>query len=278
VRINVAFWNLGNLFDTVDDPISDDFDFTPAKGWTTATQETKVANLAKVVDDMFGGSGPDLLGVCEVENEATLQQLVDAVTVRQDLEIFTFQDASDIRGIDCALIYSNQIFQPITLGGSEPVAPASHIVHNRYPTRDIFEAPLRVVSNNAELIVYINHWPSRSQGRYLSEPLRIAAANHLGRLIDRRLKFTRQELLAMPDTNVSMITVQNRWNRKNLLAIPICQVWFLTLSCRLRSSTACGRSWQCPTGVRIILAAASRRSIYWINSSSRGGSTSANPV
>jgi hypothetical protein len=218
VRINVAFWNLGNLFDTVDDPISDDFDFTPAKGWTTATQETKVANLAKVVDDMFGGSGPDLLGVCEVENEATLQQLVDAVTVRQDLEIFTFQDASDIRGIDCALIYSNQIFQPITLGGSEPVAPASHIVHNRYPTRDIFEAPLRVVSNNAELIVYINHWPSRSQGRYLSEPLRIAAANHLGRLIDRRLKFTRQELLAMPDTNVSMITVQNRWNR-NILAM-----------------------------------------------------------
>jgi hypothetical protein len=91
-------------------------------------------------------------------------------------------------------------------------------VHNRYPTRDIFEAPLRVTSNNAELIVYINHWPSRSQGRYLSEPLRIAAANHLGRLIYQRLKFTRQELIAMSDTVASMTTVQTRWNR-NILAM-----------------------------------------------------------
>jgi hypothetical protein len=56
VEINVAFWNLGNLFDTVDDPISNDFDFTPAEGWTAATQQTKVANLATVVDDIFGAS------------------------------------------------------------------------------------------------------------------------------------------------------------------------------------------------------------------------------
>ena len=146
MEINVAFWNLGNLFDTLDDPISDDFDFTPAGGWTTETQQTKVTNLASVIDYMFNGAGPDLLGVCEVENEATLQQLVDSVTVRNDLEILQFQDGPDIRGIDCALVYSNQKFEPITLGGSEPTAPASHIVHNRYPTRDIFEVALRVIS------------------------------------------------------------------------------------------------------------------------------------
>lgn len=216
--INAAFWNLGNLFDTVADPIANDFDFLPSKGWTPATLQTKVANLAAVIDDMFGGTGPDLLAVCEVENEATLQQLVDAVTVRTDLEILAFQDGPDIRGIDCALIFSNQIFQSITLGGSEPDAPASHVVHNRYPTRDIFEVALRVISNNAELIVYINHWPSRSRGRYESEPLRIAAANHLGRLMDRRLKFTRQELAALADTAGSMSNVQARWNR-NVLAM-----------------------------------------------------------
>ena len=218
MEINVAFWNLGNLFDTLDDPISDDFDFTPAGGWTTETQQTKVTNLASVIDDMFNGAGPDLLGVCEVENEATLQQLVDSVTVRNDLEILQFQDGPDIRGIDCALVYSNQKFEPMTLGGSEPAAPTSHIVHNRYPTRDIFEVPLRVINNNAELILYINHWPSRRQDRFLSEPLRIAAANHLGRLIDRRLKLTRQELMALSDTAGSMTTIQKRWNR-NILAM-----------------------------------------------------------
>jgi hypothetical protein len=63
----------------------DDFDFTPSEGWTPATQADKVANLASVIDFMFDGTGPDLLDVCEVENEATLQQLVDAVQVQNDL-------------------------------------------------------------------------------------------------------------------------------------------------------------------------------------------------
>lgn len=218
MEINVAFWNLGNLFDTVDDPISDDFDFTLDNGWTDATQSAKVANLASVIDAMFDGTGPHLLGVCEVENEATLQQLVDAVQVRDDLVVMHFDDGPDVRGIDCALVYSDQVFEPFEIVAPEPPAPMGHVVHNRYPTRDIFEVPLRVLENNSELLVFINHWPSRSRGRYESEPLRIAAANHLGRLIDRRLKFTRQQLLDLPDTEASMNDVQERWNR-NILAM-----------------------------------------------------------
>ncbi len=87
MEINVAFWNLGNLFDTVDDPISNDFDFTPAEGWTPATQQTKVANLASVIDDMFDGTGPDLLGVCEVENEGAkgVQRFRQAGRARKEI-------------------------------------------------------------------------------------------------------------------------------------------------------------------------------------------------
>lgn len=44
--VNVVFWNLENLFDTVSDPISNDFDFRPEKSWTPAVQQRKVANLA----------------------------------------------------------------------------------------------------------------------------------------------------------------------------------------------------------------------------------------
>ena len=129
--INTAFWNLGNLFDTVSDPISNDFDFTPGKGWTEATQAAKVANLASVIDAMFEDTGPDLLGVCEVENEATLQQLVDAVQVRDDLVVMSYDDGPDVRGIDCALVYSNQIFEPFEITAPEPPATKGHIVHNR---------------------------------------------------------------------------------------------------------------------------------------------------
>lgn len=216
--INVAFWNLGNLFDTTHNPIADDFDFTPAEGWTPATQAAKIANLAAVIDAMFDGSGPDLLGVCEVENEATLQQLVDAVSVRSDLVVMPFDDGPDIRGIDCALVFSDQVFEPFDITDPEPPAPKSHVVHNRYPTRDIFEVPLRVRDNGAELLVYVNHWPSRSRGRYETEPLRIAAANHLGRLVDQRLKFTRQQLGSLTDTSAAMDQVQTRWNR-NVIAM-----------------------------------------------------------
>ena len=77
---------------------------------------------------------------------------------------------------------------------------------------------MRIIENGSELIVYVNHWPSRSRGRYESEPLRIAAANHLGRLIDQRLKFTREQLAAMPDTEAAMRVVQARWNR-NIIAM-----------------------------------------------------------
>jgi hypothetical protein len=167
---------------------------------------------------MFDGNGPDLLGVCEVENEETLKQLVDAISVRNDLRVLEFKDGPDVRGIDCALVFSPQVFQPIQLIEPEPPAPKSHVVHNRFPTRDIFEVALRVVDTDAELLVYVNHWPSRSQGRYESEPLRIAAANHLGRLIDRRLKLTRQQLFELSDTQASMNTVQARWNR-NVIAM-----------------------------------------------------------
>lgn len=218
MNLNIAFWNLGNLFDIDDDPISDDFDFTPEKGWTEAIQNKKVENLARVIDAMFEGTGPDLLGVCEVENEATLQQLVDAVNVRDDLVVLHFDDGPDVRGIDCALVYSNVRFEPLEFQAPEPLAPMGHVVHNRYPTRDIFEVPLRVLENGSELIIYVNHWPSRSRGRYETEPLRIAAGNHLGRLIDQRLKFTRKLLIELPDTEPSMQQVQERWNR-NILAM-----------------------------------------------------------
>ena len=164
--LNVAFWNLGNLFDTKSDPIANDLDFRPDQGWTAAAQRAKVANLARVIDEMFGGAGPDVLGVCEVENNATLQQLVDAITVSDKLEIAAVTDDSDLRGIDCALVIRKDKlgvvqFDPDVDG--EPPA-TSHVVHNRFPTRDVLEVALEVKATGAELIVYVNHWPSRSRG------------------------------------------------------------------------------------------------------------------
>jgi Endonuclease/Exonuclease/phosphatase family len=53
--INVAWWNLENRFDTEDDPISQDFEFTAANGWTTEAYAAKRANLAAALDGLHGG-------------------------------------------------------------------------------------------------------------------------------------------------------------------------------------------------------------------------------
>ena len=73
--IKIAFWNLGNLFDINLSETALVHEFTPARGWAEEVLDKKIENLAEVIrllnDD---GQGPDLLGICEVENEKITQK------------------------------------------------------------------------------------------------------------------------------------------------------------------------------------------------------------
>ena len=74
----VAFWNLENLFDTIDDPEKNDKEWLPhgEKEWTEERLDKKFYNLARVIRSMNSNNGPDLLGVCEVENQAVLDSMI----------------------------------------------------------------------------------------------------------------------------------------------------------------------------------------------------------
>ena len=63
------------------------------------------------------------------------------------------------------------------------------MVHLRYATRDIFEAVLEVVETGERLVVIVTHWPSRSKGRWRSEPLRIALAENIAFIVRDRVRF-----------------------------------------------------------------------------------------
>ena len=81
--INIAWWNLENLFDRANHPdrhpdLAKEIE-RELKGWTAAVRNKKLKQLSKVVKAMFGGTGPDLLGVCEVENDTVLQLLLDEI-------------------------------------------------------------------------------------------------------------------------------------------------------------------------------------------------------
>lgn len=104
----VAFWNVENLFDTVDSPVRPEWlQKKLAKelaGWDGAVLDRKIEQLSSIICRMNGGVGPDLLGVCEVENKPVLEKLVAGLaSLGRNYEI-AHHDTSDKRGIDVAFI------------------------------------------------------------------------------------------------------------------------------------------------------------------------------
>ena len=201
-----GFWNLQNLFDAIPNEIATDLEFTPDAGWTAERVEQKITNLAEIINLMDDG-GPDLLGICEIESKSLLERLV--AKLDRDDYLIAHDESPDLRGIDCSLIYSGDVFEMST--------PIGHQVHFRFKTRDIFEIPLTVKGNGAELIVFVNHWPSRWRGTPETEPFRIALAAHLGKLADKYLKMEFEELKNLPDDPISRAALEQRWNRNILI-------------------------------------------------------------
>lgn len=204
-HVNLVWWNLQNFFDTDDDPISADFDYTPENGWTRERFEQKRANLAAALNATHNGEGPHLLAVAEIEKDVLLADLI-ATMGRPNLKVAVDPAGTqDLRGIDVALAYDQTLF--------EVVSQASHVVHFRYRTRDIFELVLRFKPTGELLTLIPSHWPSRSQGRYESEPLRIAVAENIAYLVDGHLKVTPAEYEALRAAN-NLAPVRERWQRK----------------------------------------------------------------
>jgi hypothetical protein len=178
----VAFWNLQNLFDTIDDPIKEDEAFLPdgEMEWSDDRLDKKMFNLARVIRGMNNNNGPDLLGVCEVENEKVLQTMIDTYLNDFNYEI-AYLESPDNRGIDNGLIYKANIFELVNIQ-----ADTVHL-SDGWPTRLVFGANL-LTNANEKITVFVNHWPSRRGGREESEPNRIAAAKTQRKGIDRIFK------------------------------------------------------------------------------------------
>ena len=206
---NVAFWNLQNLFDLDVSPLAADLEYTPVNGWDKRAFETKINNLADVIRLMFDGQGPDLLGICEIENARVAHILIEAIG-RDDYAL-AHVEHPDIRGIDTSLIYSTRIFD------IDEAKTRGHMVYLRYPTRDIFEVHLKVKSNQSDLVVLVNHWPSRSLGRLETEPFRMTVASHCGKLVDDNVKLSRKEYLRLKDNELSLHELNRAWDRNVLV-------------------------------------------------------------
>lgn len=106
-QTKIAFYNVENLFDTIKSPLINDVDFTPkgANNWTSQKYQTKIQNIAKVIDDIRA----DIIGIAEVENEGVVRDLLTAM--KSDYN-YIHRNTSDSRGIDLALFYKGDTFFP----------------------------------------------------------------------------------------------------------------------------------------------------------------------
>src|SRR5687767_1398145 len=110
----IAFYNLENLFDTENDPNRDDEEFLPQSEsqWTPERYSKKLTNMASVIEKLGDEDGPELLGVCEIENRKVLEDLIaQPALANKGYDIVHFE-SPDIRSIDVALFYKTSVFKP----------------------------------------------------------------------------------------------------------------------------------------------------------------------
>ena len=80
-NFRIGFYNVENLFDTINIDGKADEEFTPKskKKWNTKRYFKKLNDLAKVVDGM---NYPAILGLCEVENAAVLKDFIAETSLK----------------------------------------------------------------------------------------------------------------------------------------------------------------------------------------------------
>ena len=181
----VAFYNLENLFDTINDTTKFDekSPIMEIKADREAIYIKKVRNMARVIADIGAevtGNTPAIIGVCEVENRDVLVDVVnDPLLLAKDYGIIHYE-SPDARGIDVALLYQKSLFRPISHGSYE-VKIYDNKTRKRKQTRDQLLVSGKLDGDLIHIIV--NHWPSRSGGEARSRANRVAAAK-----VSRHLK------------------------------------------------------------------------------------------
>lgn len=178
---SAMFYNVENLFDTIDTPLKQDSDFLPTskRQWNTPKYYKKLRNISQVIMAAGEWHVPDIIGLCEVETATCLWDITHKTNLSRLEYSYIHYESPDKRGIDVALLYNTNTCKVLH---SNPIRVSSDSI--RLQTRDILYAKLLVRSSNDTIHVFICHFPSRMGGEAKSEPKRIHAARLLRAAID----------------------------------------------------------------------------------------------
>lgn len=177
----VMEYNVENLFDTKHDSLKDDKMYLPdsPRGWTYTKFNKKIHDISKVILASSGSHVPDIVGLCEVENQYCAERLVKHSPLRAAGYEYIMTESPDMRGIDVLFLYQPYTFKPIHKTSIR--IPTTEI--GGRPTRDILHVSGKVISGDT-LDIFLCHFPSRFGGWKASEPYRLLAARYLKESVD----------------------------------------------------------------------------------------------
>ena len=193
-KATIVFYNVENLFDTIDDPKINDEEFLPQsdKHWNSERYNKKLNDLSKVISSIDKEELPELIGLAEIENQQVLEDLIHTQYLSKGNYQIVHVDSPDKRGIDVALLYRKGEFKVLSF---EPLH-----VDPAFETRDILHVYGKLGKDKVHL--FVNHWPSRWGGTEKSEPNRIVAAQTLKNKVDEILSKNQEaKIIIMGDMN-----------------------------------------------------------------------------
>lgn len=193
------FYNTENFFDTANDSVANDDDFTSEgnRHWTFPRMQTKAEKLSKVILAAGKWNAPVLVGLCEIENLGVLEMLCRNEPLARFHYKIVQQDSPDSRGIDVALLYRPDFFHPFDYKAISVVDPAD----KSFKTRDILQVS-GIINGCDTIHIFVNHWPSRAGGIMESRKLRFLAAGTLKKSILSLLsQYPNAKIVCMGDFN-----------------------------------------------------------------------------
>lgn len=180
---SIGFWNVENLYDTLNDPLKEDDEFTPegANKWTGKRYKEKLERMSEVISKLGTEINPDglsVMGFAEIENAAVLKDLIQTQKLKSRNYQIVHYDSPDRRGVDVGFIYNPKYF---TVSSSKNYA-VNFEKEPDHKTRDILRVSGKLDGENFHFLIC--HWPSRRGGEKRSRPGRITAAKVAKAIID----------------------------------------------------------------------------------------------
>ncbi|MEN9571527.1 MAG: hypothetical protein RL172_2758 [Bacteroidota bacterium] len=199
----ISFYNLENLYDTLDDPTKNDDEFLPSGpyNYNSAVYWDKLGRLSAVLSQIGKELTPDgaaLIGVAEIENDTVLADLVKQPLLKEYNLQYIHYNSPDIRSVDVGLLYNPKYFKPLSSTPLFVELPGGS--KESFLTRDVLY--VKGVLLKDTIHVFVNHWPSRRGGEERSAPARAAAAMVCKTKIDSLTAINAQaKIVVMGDLN-----------------------------------------------------------------------------